>query len=107
VKRSNHKDCHEGDSLIAGPQLPGGFHPFVRHRADHRVQAGIMRPVKDGEPLPEGAIFLERRGDSDLYDVKEVFPSSEEKTGGPAKVNSPAFRDGWSRVFGDVETPEA
>ncbi len=107
VKDPKPKSCEGEDALVAGPQLPNGFRPFIRHRADHSIQKGLMRPIQDGEPIHDGAFYLERRGDSEVYDVRDEFvmPKSGK---GPAKVSTPAFRQGWDRIFGTkLETPEA
>ncbi len=105
------KSCEGEDSLFAGPELPNGYQPFIRHRADHSIQKGIMRPVVDGEPIHDGTLYLERRGESNVYDVRDEFivPKAETQAAskGPAKVNSEKFRAGWDRIFGNVETAEA
>ena len=86
------------DELMAGPPLPGGARPYVRHRADHSIQTGIMRPVAEGESLGEGTFTLDHI-EGDRYAVQEVFPE-QEGAKGPAKVNSKAFRDNWDTIFG-------
>ena len=101
------KSCDGKDSLLAGPQLPNGFHPFVRHRAGHSIQQGYMRPVAEGEPLLDGAFCLEQRGESNVYDVRDEFVMPKTEAKGPAKVNSAKFRKGWDSIFGKLETPEA
>lgn len=93
-------DCTSKDELMAGPPLPGGARPYVRHRADHSIQTGIMRPVAEGESLGEGAFTLEHI-EGDRYAVEEVFPEqASDGSKGPAKVNSKAFRDNWDTIFG-------
>lgn len=101
------KKCSEGDSLVAGPERPDGYRPFVRHRADCEVISGIMRPVREGEPLNGNVFCVKQRGDTNIYDVEDVQIPSPTEGKGPAKVNSAAFRKGWDSIFGRAEVPEA
>ena len=52
--------------------------------------------VKDGQPIPEGAELIQVGAeDSDGWrDVTTVYKS------GPAQVATPAYREGYDRVFG-------
>lgn len=69
--------------------------------------SGVMRPIREGEAIHGNCFYLKRRGDSDVYDVEDVPVPDSAESAGPAKVSTPAFRKGWDRIFGDVETPEA
>lgn len=90
------KPCPDSDVLQAGPELPGGARPFIRHTKDHEIQAGMMTPVREGEPLNGRKVFyLEGREQDGDFDVTEITPGT-----GPAKVNSEKFKTGWDRIFG-------
>ena len=94
------KRCSDGDELIAGPELPNGARPFIRHTASHDIESGIMRPVADGEPMYEGAFHLEPK-DNGRYRVTDVFGKSEEsRAKGPVRVSTPAYRENWDSIFG-------
>jgi hypothetical protein len=53
-------DCDCGDEIMIGPELSNGTRPALRHTADHEIVTGFVRQVKDGEPLPEDAMLVER-----------------------------------------------
>jgi len=91
----------EGDELMAGPELPGGARPYIRHTPDHQFQAGVMRPVREGEALYDGAFHLEHK-DGPIYRVTDLYSKSEATLGhkGPANVTSPAFRENYDNIFG-------
>jgi len=72
-----------------------------------RVDAGEVRPMREGKPLGRGEVVrLERRKEaSALYDVHVehvIEPTSPAAAHGhgPAQVASPAYRDSWQRTFG-------
>jgi hypothetical protein len=90
-----------GDELMAGPELPGGARPYIRHTADHKITSGIMRPVKEGEMLYDGAFQLEHK-EGPIFKVSDVFDSkaSAPVNKGPAKVATPAYRSNYDNIFG-------
>jgi len=69
-----------------------------------RIEAGEVRPAREGKPLLPGAelVRLERRADAPaLYDVKVdhvVAPAPKPK--GPAQVATSTYRANWERTFG-------
>jgi hypothetical protein len=82
-----------------------------------RLEAGEVRPLRDGKPmLGRGEIVsLSRRKDAPaLYDVKvehvvdapqraeaETQTQTQKKsTPGPAQVATRAYRESWERIFG-------
>jgi hypothetical protein len=93
--------CQGDEFVIPGPPLPGGARMCLHHGTDHTVRTGVMKPMEDGKPIEEDAILLEQREGTGLYNV--VGSVSDLKKG-PSKVNSPAFRDGWDRIFGKPAT---
>lgn len=93
--------CAGEDIVHLGPVISeDGSRAAVRHTADHQIQKGVMRPVKDGSPLAadEDCLSLTLRDDGS-YDVDELYsaPKTSEK---PAMVNSKEFKTGWDRIFG-------
>jgi hypothetical protein len=93
--------CQGDEFVVPGPQLPGGARMCLHHGVDHTVRAGVMKPMEDGKPIEEDAVLLEQREGTGLYNV--VGSVSDLKKG-PSKVNSPAFKSGWDRVFGKPAT---
>jgi hypothetical protein len=75
-----------------------------------RLEAGEVRPLREGKPMVKGEVVsLSRRKDATaLYDVKVEHvvddapqPSSPQKaTPGPAQVATRAYRESWERIFG-------
>ena len=86
--------CCLGDEIVLGPDLGKGLRPAIRHTADHKIEAGIIREVVDGETLPKDAMFIERIEDN-RYKCSPVLESHE----GPTRATSPAYRSGWDRIF--------
>jgi hypothetical protein len=86
----------EDQLVIGGAPDESGHVPYVRHTADHEIEAGVMRPVQEGEAIDENSFRLEHRS-GPIYAVK---PVSEGDRKGPAKVASDAFRSGWDNIFG-------
>ena len=90
------ESCAEGDFLsVVGPVL-GGALPVVRHREDHRLEFGMIRPVFEGDSDEPDTFTIHQRGNQNRFDVRPPPESGK----GPAKVNSRAFRKNWSSIFG-------
>ena len=108
------KKYPSGDELVAGPEIGNGSRLFVRHTADHKVMAGVMSPVREGQPLMPGAFNLEPIEGTDRFKVEDLpsmpVPRMEAAAAapkGPAKVNSAAYKSGWDNVFGKQVVGEA
>jgi len=94
--------CEIGDEMKVGPIVDDhGGRLVVRHTADHQVKIGVVRPAPEGKPV-HGEIFTvePKDGEDDVYRVTSAM-----RAAGPAKVNSPAFHDGWERTFGGRKPP--
>lgn len=88
------RDENDGDPfhLI---HTPSGV-DLCRHRSDGTVVRGRCAPAPDGQPLPPGAELVE------LYSTPEG-PRVRTLHSGPAKVNSPAYRENWTSIFGTAQ----
>lgn len=95
------RGCDGDEYIIPGPPLPDGSRMCLRHAGDHSMRPGVMRVLKDGEPMSENALLLKHREGTPVYDI---VGSVAEMKKGPSKVNSPAFKSGWDRIFGN-KTP--
>lgn len=107
---SPKKPCERGDELCVGPSVGGDAHLFVRHTADHRHVPGIMRPVREGEPLTSDVLHVTPKDPKNgVYHVEEIqVPSTPSMSSGrPAKVTSDAFRTGWDGIFGKQSVGQA
>lgn len=87
--------CTHGDSIVIGPPISDEAHLCVRHTADHQLAVGVVRPVRDGEPIGDSAVTLEPKG-GPLYAVRPTLDPAK----GPAKIATRAYRDGWDSIFG-------
>ncbi len=109
---SDGSENKDGDPLdvvlVHGKALDGDATRVLRIRPG-RMEAGEVRPVRDGESLaPGGEVvrLIPREGTPLVYDVKVEYqvPAASEvpaRSGaGPAQVATQAYRDSWERTFG-------
>lgn len=88
-------DCKCQDEILVGPQIaPDGSCVCLRHTDEHQVGLGVMRPIEDGKPVLNGEVVSLQRIEGDRYAVTTLYHA------GPSKVSTPAYRDGWDRIFG-------
>ena len=88
--------------LLTGPTEDGEGIRVLRAR-EERVEAGEMRPLKEGRPLGAGEIvkLAPRPGMPFICDVVEVVAKlgPPERGNGPPKVATNAYRESWERIF--------
>lgn len=100
------------DVVMMHGQTEDGVGARVLRARPGRLEAGEVRPLKDGRPLVAGEIVrLERRSDNpQLHDVhvEHVIKPSDVKAtvspadhSGPAQVATEAYRESWDRTFGE------
>lgn len=92
------------DVLNLGPDIGGGYRPYVRHRADCHMETGIAKTLsgKD-EALPShGRIMNVSHSGGSMYSVESEYDTAgnEVSKSGPAMVSNDAYRSGWDRIFG-------
>ena len=92
------------DVVMMHGTTPDGAGAKVLRARPGRLDAGEVRPLKDGQPITAGEVVrLERRQDAPaLYDVKvehEVKAAARTQVG-PAQVATEAYRESWERIFG-------
>ncbi|MBX7197523.1 MAG: hypothetical protein K1X94_36090 [Sandaracinaceae bacterium] len=73
-----------------------GLH--VLRKRGESVEAGVVRAVKDGQPLHGDLVRLQHREGTPLFDVEVLHTTRT--LGRPPQVATKKFRDGWDRVFG-------
>jgi hypothetical protein len=99
--------------LLQGPTDDGEGAQVIRARGD-QLEAGEVRPLRDGKPLSSGEIvqLVPRRESPCLFDVRvqhtlPATPREEPRPqGGPAQVATTAYRESWERTFGPRRRPE-
>lgn len=95
------------DVVLLGPPTADGGGVHVLRARDDRVEAGEMRPLKDGVPIAHTAevVKLSPRADApNVCDVEVTLPAAAQaappRGKGPARVASQRYREGWDGVFG-------
>ena len=84
---------------------------ILRQRSDDApIEAGVLRTVRDGEPIVGELVSLTRTAeDSPVCDVKVHVdartPAPEGRHKGPPRITNEAFRSGWDALFGP-DTPD-
>jgi hypothetical protein len=106
-----------GDSfdvvLVHGATGDGEGARVLRARPG-QIEAGEVRPLRQGQPLaPGGEVvrLVARSGAPRVYDVKVDYevPSAatpSRAANGPAQVATPAYRESWDRTFAPVRRTE-
>ncbi|HEX3343998.1 MAG TPA: hypothetical protein VHS09_05465 [Polyangiaceae bacterium] len=100
------KDAADFDVVMPHGKTADGAGTQVLRARPGRIEAGEVRPMKEGKPLGAGEVVsLKQRADAPaLYDVKveHVVEGSASKAAhaGPAQVATPEYRASWDRVFG-------
>jgi hypothetical protein len=86
------------DQVRLGPTI-GPDQKAVIRRRDGAVGSGVLMKVEDGQPIPEGSelIHVGAADDEGWHDVTSLYTHER---GGPAQVATPAYRDGYDRIFG-------
>jgi hypothetical protein len=95
--------------LLHAPTEDGEGAQVIRARGQ-TVEAGEVRPMREGCPLPPKSevVKLTKRKESPLlYDVRvehvvapAADPVNEEARSGPPQVATRAYRESWERTFG-------
>jgi len=94
------------DVVMVGGATEDGEGAKVLRARPGRVDAGEVRPLRDGKPIVgKGEIVrLEKRTDAPtLYDVHvehKVEPAPSVAHHGPAQVATQSYRESWERIFG-------
>jgi hypothetical protein len=94
------------DVVMVHGTTPDGEGARVLRARPGRVDAGEVRPMREGKPLTAGEVVrLEPRKDTPtLFDVKVEHVvdglSATPTHGGPAQVATPEYRESWDRTFG-------
>ncbi|MGD0524256.1 MAG: hypothetical protein ABSE49_03880 [Polyangiaceae bacterium] len=103
---SEKKDAVDFDVVMPHGKTADGEGTQVLRARRGRIEAGEVRPMKEGKPLTAGEVVtLKQRVDAPaFYDVKveHVVEGASAKAthAGPAQVATAKYRESWERVFG-------
>jgi hypothetical protein len=101
------------DVVLLGPPTADGAGLHVIRARDERLEAGELRAFEEGKPITGEIVTLKpREENARVCDVTDSYAPPQTTTAhaahagaqlahkGPAKVASPAYRDGWDEIFG-------
>jgi len=105
------------DEIAFGPEVSPGVRLALRRQGD-AVKQGLVRPIRDGEPLQPGEELVTVGAPSGGYeegrwheltsiykrertsDNEQTSDDGERNQSGPPQVETPAYREGYDRIFG-------
>ncbi len=89
--------------LVHSPTEDGAGANVLRLK-DDTLSIGEVRPVVEGQPLNDREVvrLKPRDGAPSVCDVETVY-APPPRVGGPPKVATRQFREGWDAVFGRGE----
>ena len=100
------KDAGDFDVVMPRGKTADGVGTQVLRARPGRIEAGEVRPMREGKPLTAGEVVsLQERTDAPgLFDVKVEHvvedPAAKGGHAGPAQVATTEYRESWERVFG-------
>jgi hypothetical protein len=103
----DEKPPEEDVVLLGGPTDDGEGVRVLRAKGEH-IEAGEVRPMKEGKPLLGGEVvkLAPRAEGSRVCDVEVVAkvtaspPAAKREGKGPAQIATREYRDSWERIFG-------
>jgi hypothetical protein len=106
AKKDSAKDLAKDLALVLGQSEDGEEVHILRRRADSEtVEAGTLRPLRDGRAITGEVVHLEPREDAPfLYDCETdeelSAPASGGHSSGPPQVATDEYRRGWDAIWG-------
>ena len=97
----------QGDLAFVFGRSPDGTHILRRRSETAPIEAGVLRPLREGKPIDGEVVTLTPRGDAPmLFDVKSELPDPHPErvprptNEGPVQVATDAYRKGWDAMWG-------
>src|SRR5579863_2308221 len=90
-------------ALVFGPSADGEGVNILRRRAGSAaVEAGTLRPLRDGRAIMGEVVHLQQRQEAPfLFDCEtDEELSTPRAEGGPPQVASDEYRRGWDAIWG-------
>jgi hypothetical protein len=92
-------------ALVFGQSEDGEEVHVLRRRAGSGdVEAGTLRPLREGRAITGEVVHLEPRKEAPfLYDCEtdeELSQSTQQPSHGPAQVATEEYRRGWDAIWG-------
>jgi hypothetical protein len=96
-------------ALVFGRSDDGDLHVLRRRAETGNVEAGLVRPLREGHAITGEVVSLAPREDSPfLYDVEtdqELSAPAPRPQGGPPQVATNEYRRGWDAIWGRRARP--
>jgi hypothetical protein len=92
----------EGDVAFVYGKDAQGTHIVRRRSGEAPLETGLLRPLREGQPIEGEIVTLTPRADVPLlFDVKSELadPRPRPTRDGPAQVASDAYRRGWDAIY--------
>ena len=95
-----------GDIAVAVGKDEHGIHILRRRSEDAEVEAGVVQPLTEGQPIQGEVITMRSRPDlPHVFDVKTELanPNAEaprSTSAGPSQVATESYRKGWDAIWG-------
>ncbi len=97
---SREQSARSEDVVLPHSPTEDGRGWNVLRRRGERLEAGVLHPAREGQPIHGELVRLSPREGTPLCDV-EVLHDARPPTERPALVASARYRDGWERIWGD------
>jgi hypothetical protein len=102
---ANVTPAPSGDVALVFGRDQHGTHILRRRSEQAPIEAGVLRPLREGKPIDGEVVTLSPRADAPMvFDVKSELPDPHAGVrtagDGPAQVATDAYRKGWDAVWG-------
>jgi hypothetical protein len=93
-------------ALVFGQSEDGEeVHVLRRRNGSNTVEAGTLRPLKEGRAITGEVVHLEQREEAPfLFDCETdeelSAPAAARQSSGPAQVATDEYRRGWDAIWG-------
>jgi hypothetical protein len=99
-------------AMIFGPSADGeGFNVLRRRAGSKAVEAGTLRPLREGRAITGEVVRLEPREEAPfLFDCEtdeELSTTPRASVAGPPQVATDEYRRGWDAIWGRRQRPSA
>ena len=99
-------------ALVFGPSVDGeGLNVLRRRAGSTAVEAGTLRPLREGRAIVGEVVRLEQREEAPfLFDCEtdeELSTREPQSLAGPPQVATEQYRRGWDAIWGPRERPSA
>lgn len=111
--RERKREARRKDlALVFGPSDDGqGFNVLRRRAGSEAVEAGTLRPLREGHAITGEVVQLQPRPEAPfLFDCEtdeELSTPRAPSLVGPAQVATDEYRRGWDAIWGQRARPTA